>query len=120
MLTIPVRAQANQDFQVILAEQNCSISIYTRYSPCFGDKLYLDLHVDGQNVCYGIPCQDGVTMPLYGYLPFEGALMFMDLQGSKDPEWSGLGERWILVYLTADEAEAYNDGTLSFSDSSEA
>ena len=34
------------------------------------------------------------------YLGFLGDLAFFDLQGEDDPYYTGLGDRWVLGYLT--------------------
>ena len=38
-----------------------------------------------------------------GYTGFIGNLLFIDTQGNSDPSYDGLGSRFSLVYLTAEE-----------------
>lgn len=111
METIPVSAIANQTFQVILGDQDCSFRIYTRPERAGGVlRLYMDLYVNGVVVFYGALCKDGVLLPLADYIPFEGGLLFVDMEGDADPEYQGLGDRWRLLYLTQAEADAYRNG----------
>lgn len=112
MVTIPVRATPNQAFQCILGDQNCSIRLVTRYTVDLGNRLYIDLAVKEAQIMQGVLCQDGVMLPLYEYLGFEGGLVFIDLQGNDDPLYTGLGSRWQFVYLNKSEAADYLDGTL--------
>ena len=113
METLSIQAVANQTFQVTLNDQDCSIRLYTRNLPDGAEPLYMDLYVSDVAIFYGVICRDGVVLPLYDYLDFEGGLLFVDLQGSTDPQYEGLGDRYRLLYLTADEVEAYNNGTLA-------
>lgn len=111
METIPVSAVANQTFQVILGDQDCSFRIYTRPERAGGAlRLYMDLYVNEAVVFYGVICKDGVLLPLADYMPFEGGLLFVDMEGAADPEYQGLGDRWRLLYLTQAEADAYRNG----------
>lgn len=111
METIPVSALANQSFQLILGDQDCSFRLYTRPERAGGSlRLYMDLYVNEQPVFYGALCKDGVLLPLADYMAFEGGLLFTDLEGDADPEYTGLGTRWSLLYLTQDEADAYRNG----------
>ena len=111
MENIPVSAIANQSFQIILGDQDCSFRLYTRPERAGGPlRLYMDLYVGEATIFYGALCKDGVLLPLSDYMPFEGGLLFVDLEGSDDPEYTGLGTRWSLLYLTQEEADAYRNG----------
>ena len=114
METIPVRPEPNQTFQVVLHDQDCSLRIYARNMADGSEPLYMDLYVDEQPIFYGTLCKDALVLPLYDYMPFEGGLLFVDMNGAEDPQWSGLGTRWQLVYLTQAEVTAFNNGTLTF------
>lgn len=116
MVTVPIRTDPNQTFQVVLGEQNCSLRLYTRGLADGSQPLYMDLYVDESGIFFGQLCKDGIVMPLYDYLPFEGGLLFVDLQGNDDPVYYGLGDRWQLLYLTAAEVAQYKNGTLTAED----
>lgn len=114
METLTIQAIANQTFQVTLNDQDCSIRLYTRNQLAGGKfVLYMDLYVSDQSIFSGLMCRDGVVLPLSDYMAFEGGFLFIDMQGNEDPCYEGLGDRWHLLYLTAEEVEAYNNGTLA-------
>lgn len=101
MLIIPLETVPNQRLLVVLAGQNCTISVYQR-----GRRLYLDLAVDDAVVRQGAICLPRV--PLLGDVQqFAGQLYFVDMgtqPGQQEPpQWQGLGSRWKLVYLGRDE-----------------
>ena len=77
-----------------------------------GTALFVDLAVNEVAVASGIIARDGTLLLRYPRLGFVGDLLFVDMQGAADPQWTGLGERWRLVWLSADEAQAYEEGTL--------
>ncbi|ALJ98698.1 MULTISPECIES: phage baseplate plug family protein [Burkholderia] len=96
MLTLPITARPAQNFSVLLAGQNCQISVYQKTT-----GLYLDLAVNNATIKGGIICRDRVRLIRYAYLGFIGDLTFFDTQGVDDPQYAGLGTRWQLVYLEA-------------------
>jgi hypothetical protein len=64
--------------------------------------LYCDLDIDTTNIWSGILCLDLDELnggPAQG---FEGALYFADTQGSQDPDYTGLGSRYVLCYQDTD------------------
>lgn len=102
MQRIPLRAAPNQSQQIVLGGQNCTLRLYTRtYDGT--DRLYCDLAVDQNLVFGGVICQDMAGLKLYGYQPFAGQLFFVDMEGGDDPVWSGLNDRFRLVYLEEGE-----------------
>jgi hypothetical protein len=96
MLILPVVAKPAQNFSVLLAGQNCQISVYQKTT-----GMYLDLSVNNAATKSGIACRDRVLLIRHAYLGFVGDLTFFDTQGVDDPEYAGLGARWQLVYLEA-------------------
>ena len=101
MQQIPLEATPNQIFSVVLGGQNCTIGLYARTasSPDGGaTRLYCDLAVSGVQIWSGVLCRNLVNLKLYPALPFAGALWFVDMQDASDPEWSGLGARYALLY----------------------
>ncbi|MDD4700734.1 MAG: hypothetical protein PHI96_00780 [Desulfovibrio sp.] len=118
MDTIPLRPTANQTFQVVLGGQNCSLRVYTRQSEAEsmvavgGISLFVDLAVNEQVVASGVIAREGTPLLRYPRLGFDGDLLFIDMQGAADPQWSGLGDRWRLLWLSADEIQRYEAGTL--------
>lgn len=104
-----------QTFQVVLNGQNCSFSLYTRTGYDFNDvtlnttddSLYMDLSVNGVSITASAICLNEKRLLINRrYLGFDGDLMFVDTQGSEDPQYFGLGSRWQLVYATSTEIAA--------------
>lgn len=102
MLHLSLEAVPNQEFQVVLDDQNCTIALYQR-----GKRMYLDLYVDDAAVCRGAVCLPGVGVPRTSN-KFSGRLFMIDALSAPDrqepPQWEGLGSRWRLYYLTAEDA----------------
>lgn len=94
MQTIPLTATPSQELTVNLAQQNCGISVYQK-----GENLYLDLYISGSSVVMAQLCRDRVYLIRQAYFGFKGDLTFIDSQGEGDPQYSGLGTRWQLVYI---------------------
>lgn len=47
----------------------------------------------------GMVCRDRVTLTRNTYGQFIGSLAFIDTQGTSDPTYDGLGDRYQLVYI---------------------
>ena len=77
-----------------------------------GISLFVDLAVNEQVVASGVIAREGTPLLRYPRLGFDGDLLFIDMQGAADPQWSGLGDRWRLLWLSADEVQRYEAGTL--------
>ncbi|MGF6604662.1 hypothetical protein P3T23_009418 [Paraburkholderia sp. GAS448] len=101
MLTIPLAAVASQSLSVTLAQQSCGLNVYQKST-----GLYLDLFVAGNPVMSGVLCRDLVYLVREAYLGFTGDLTFMDTEGGDDPQYSGLGARWLLLYITSSSSQA--------------
>lgn len=97
-LRIPLKQVSSQSLSVLLGAQECVIKLYHRGS------LYADLYVSGINIFRGVPCRNRIGLKLYDYLNFNGNLVFIDLDGEEDPDFKGLDERFILLYLDENEA----------------
>lgn len=93
MLLIPLTAVPAQRFSVVLAGQNCQIAVYQKTT-----GLYLDLLVSNTPIIQAQLCRDRVPMAALAYLGFIGELWFADTEGVSDPDYTGLGARFRLVY----------------------
>lgn len=100
---VPVRPIANQTLQVQLGGQACTINVFQQV---YG--LYVDVLIGTQDVVLGVIGLNGTFIVRSAYLGFVGDLVFADIQGTDDPVYTGLGGRWQLLYLTADEIAALN------------
>lgn len=98
MITISLEAVKEQTVNVALNQQQCAIRLVQRDS-----GVYMDLNLNGDPIMQGVPCWYANKMVRYPYLGFSGDLVFLDTQGTSDPDYTGLGGRFKLFYLT--EAE---------------
>ena len=100
--TIPTAATPNQSFSVVLQERNVNIALRT-----LAGQLYADVVCEGVPICATRVCQDrAVFTGRAEHLGFPSLrLCFADLLGVADPQWEGLGTRFLLfsVELSADE-----------------
>lgn len=97
MQTIPLSPIPAQSLQIVLDGQNCQIAVYQKST-----GLYFDLALNGAPITTTAIARDEAEI-LHDrrYLGFAGDFMFVDTQGSADPVYTGLGDRWLLVYLSA-------------------
>lgn len=98
MQVIPLQAVPSQLLQVVLGGQNCQLSIYQK-----PQGLFVDLSSNGVTISLAVIAQDVNPLNPIAYTGFIGNLIFTDTQGNSDPVYTGLGARFQLVYLTADE-----------------
>lgn len=101
MIIVPLTAMPDQRLQMILGNQDVSLRVYTR-----DDRLYTDLAVAGSSVWQGFIARNLLPCKFYPYLSFIGQLVFVDMQGLDDPQWAGLGARWLCLYLNDAEVAA--------------
>jgi hypothetical protein len=105
LVTVPLRAEPSQALGIVLGGQNVSLRFYTR-DYLGAPRLFCDLAVDGTMVWLGHICNNLQDLTFYSYLPFSGVLRFVDLQGDAEPQWEGLGTRWVLLYGSESDWEA--------------
>lgn len=98
MQTVTIQPVPSQSLKVVLAGQNCQISIYQK-----NGKIFVDLNSNGIDISLATLAHDAVPLNPRSYAGFEGNLFFIDNQGSEDPTYEGLGSRFQLIYLTASE-----------------
>lgn len=96
MQQIPIQQNPSQVVSVILANQNCQISLYQKSTGFFFDLLVNDRQVVTTRLV-----RNAVPLVRQRYLGFVGDLFIMDMQGNQDPEYTGLGTRYLLYYLEA-------------------
>jgi hypothetical protein len=103
MQQIVLQSVPSQQTQVVLDAQSCSISVYVK-NQC----MFFDLAVNGTQIAYGVQCKNLVSLVSTSYLGFSGWMVFFDTQGTDDPVYTGLGTRWVLLYLDSADLEAFN------------
>lgn len=102
MQIIPIQPLPAQAFNVTLGGQSCALSIYQKST-----GLFLDLSVSGAAVMTGVVCLDRSLLVRQPYLGFIGDLSFVDTYGKDDPQYTGLGMRWVLAYLSPSDLSAH-------------
>ena len=100
MSAIPLQPVPAQSVKTILGGQNCLIRVYQKTQ-----GLFVDLVSDGQPVVTCVIARDAVPLVCREYVGFVGNLIFVDTQGDADTTHDGLGSRFILIYITAEENE---------------
>lgn len=98
MNSIPLQAIPSQTLSVILAGQNCQIAVYQKST-----GVFLDLSINNAPIVTTVQCRDRVKLVRQEYRGFAGDLTFVDTQGRADPVYSGMGGRFLLVYLAAED-----------------
>lgn len=120
MQIVPLAAVPSQTFAAVLGGQAVQFALYLLGAGAAA-ALYLDVIANGNTIftarearAYGGIPSTAAPFMLSGrrYLGFEGDLVFIDTQAgptvpTEDPEPSGLGTRWQLMYFSeADLAAA--------------
>lgn len=91
---IPVQPIPAQILRVALGGQSCRLRIYQRST-----GLYIDVYVNDVLFVGGVLCVDRADIIRDLYFGFNGDLRFVDIRGTDDPHYTGLGDRWRLVYM---------------------
>lgn len=106
MTEVPLIATPNQELAVELEEQDCTIQVRQ-----LGNYTYLTLWVDSELIIENAICMPGVAV-LQGYIQgFKGNFVLVD---SSDPnnqqlsDYTELGSRFLLLYLTEEEVHEYS------------
>ncbi len=98
MQIVPVQAIASQSLEVILESQACTLNFYQKSTGLFGD-----IYVNDLPILTGQQCVNQVLMVRRAYLGFVGDLAFYDTLGDEDPQYEGLGSRFLLLYFSASD-----------------
>lgn len=93
VVQIPLSAVPSQIVTTLLGAQQCRIAVYQKRT-----GLFLDLFVNDQAIALGILCRDRVWLIRDAYFGFSGDLAFIDTQGVADPDYTGLADRYQLVW----------------------
>ena len=101
MQVIPTLAVPSQTLRATLGGQAVTVHLYERTTGLFCDVSLSDVLVIG-----GVPVQHANRIVRSAYLGFEGDLAVYDTQGTADPAYTGLGTRWLLIYVEATDLAA--------------
>lgn len=96
-VVIPVGAVAYQSLRVSLSGHAVRLTLQQR-----GTGLYAAVWVDGMAVLAGALCQDRTWLVRHNACALPGDMGFVDTQGTQDPDYTGLGSRFMLVYAERD------------------
>lgn len=92
--TITLQQTPSQQLDLSLNEQACTLKVGQR-----SGNVYVDLYVNNSPIVTGALARDRVGLTRHDYLPFKGELLFVDTHGTDDPQYTGFGDRWQLLYL---------------------
>ena len=106
MQIIPLAAVPSQVFSVQLNAQSCNIKVYQKAYPSPQGGVYCDLYLNNALVIGGVLCENLNRIVRSLYLGFSGDLAFQDTQGSSDPTYTGLGTRFVFMYLEPSDLPA--------------
>lgn len=93
MLQIPIQPIPSQFVKVVLGGQNFQILLQQKEQ-----GLFVDVNVNGVDIVTSVIARDNDDILCRKYTGVADTLRFLDLQGSTDPEYSGLNSRYVLIY----------------------
>lgn len=101
MQVVPAQTLPNQQIQVTLGGQACTLNVYqTAYG------LFMDVYANSALIIAGVICENLNRIVRSLYLGFVGDFAWVDVQGNDDPVYTGIGTRFFLVYLEASDLPA--------------
>lgn len=101
MQIILLNATPSQTLAILLGGQSCQLNVYQKTT-----GLFMDVSVTTKTpplIIGGVICQNENRIVRDLYLGFIGDFIFKDTQGNSDPDYTGLGDRFQLVYLEASD-----------------
>lgn len=101
MQEIALQPVPSQTLSVSLSNQACQLNIKQGAT-----GLYMDVLVNNAIIVSGVLCENINRIVRDLYLGFAGDFVFVDNQGDTDPYYTGLGDRYSLIYLSPDDLPA--------------
>lgn len=98
MLIVPLNPVPSQLTSVLLSNQACQVKVYQK---SYG--LYIDVYLNNTLIIAGVICQNKNRILRSVYLGFAGDFIFIDNQGDANPDYTGLGGRFSLAYLSPED-----------------
>ena len=98
MLKIPLQPVPSQTVCVVLAGQRTQIFVYQK-----PQGVFVDTNANGVDISAGVLAHNSVPLVTRDYAGFVGNLMFQDAHGTADPDYTGIGSRFVLLYLSDTE-----------------
>lgn len=93
-VVIALSAIGRQTIQVPLSGIQAQLNVYQ-----LATGLFMDIYKSGTLVMAGVLCQDRTWIIRQSSYGFPGDFIFVDTQGTSDPDYSGLSNRFALYYL---------------------
>ncbi|GAN69282.1 phage baseplate plug family protein [Acetobacter orleanensis] len=93
LLAVPLSTVPAQTLKVSLSGALIQITLRQRST-----GLYADFDAGGTRILSGVLCQDRTWLVRESALGLVGDFLFTDTQGQQDPDASGLGSRFLLLY----------------------
>ena len=90
---VPVTAIPDQTLQIYLGGQNVTLRVYQR---TFG--LFVDVYLNKTRILCGVQAFNMNLTVRDKYFGVIGDFVFFDTQGTEDPHYSGLGDRFVLLW----------------------
>jgi hypothetical protein len=102
MQIVPLQAIPSQQVLTTLDNVTVQINVYQLRT-----GMFFDLLVGGTLEIGAVICENLNRMIRNNYLNvtagFAGDFVFSDTQGTDDPDYTGLGSRFVLIYLSPDD-----------------
>lgn len=93
-VAIPLSALPSQTLSIALGTQQCQIEVFQKST-----GLFINIYVADAPIVLGAICLDAVFIVRDIYHGFLGDLVFADTQGDADPDYTGLGSRYTLLWV---------------------
>ena len=104
MQIIPLIPSPNRVIRADLDGYTVSIDLHWQTK---AQQWFIDLNCDQVGLHYnGFALVTGTDMLKSRTTLLLGALILIDSEGNSDPDFDGLGTRWILIYLSRSEVDA--------------
>jgi hypothetical protein len=102
MNIVPLSAVASQTLNVTLGGQACTVNVYQKNTGVYFDLFLNGVAIVTTKLCLNLTRLLGQSQ----YLGFVGDFVWNDTQGSSDPYYTGIGSRFVLVYVSAADLAA--------------
>lgn len=98
ILTIPLGAIPYQIVSVVVNDQAFEIEIRQ-----LGESVFTTTSVDGELVASTVRAVAGGSITPWPSANVNTSVVWVDTQGEDDPQYNGLGDRWLLAFEEAEE-----------------
>lgn len=99
MLIIPLQPVPNQTANALINSQATTLNVRQ-----LNDQgLFMDVLLNDAPIIQGVICQNLNVIIRNAYFGYVGDFAFIDTQGTSDPNYTGLGSRYVLGYFTPTE-----------------